>query len=416
MKKKFFLLICVLTAEMVFATNGSNLTGVSPASRGMGGIGVGMPVGATDTTFRNPAWMPYYKDFNMSFDGILFLPTVKARTNLTPMGPMNPPAFEKSGVDRSVIPGISVVDQYDERLWLGIAAYGVSGFGVDYRNKDQRLANMHTNFQFLRIMPSMAYKVNDAFSIGGAVHIAYGSLDMGANLCRPSTPPTCWNAGGGQSQTFGAGFQLGFAFNSEDRVFAGFTYQSPVSMTYKKVFDSDGNGAFEDFKLHQPQEVAFGFGVKPLENFKLGTDLRWINWENAKGYENFQWKDQWVIAVGGEYKPAENIELRAGWNYGKSPIRDGARNPATTRNIPNFTAPFNDLQIAYFNLVGFPAITEQHLTFGIGYKATENFGLDISYKHAFNKKVRATDTLGIGFITEAQNAQNAFSIGLNWNF
>ncbi|MCS6873710.1 MAG: outer membrane protein transport protein [Pyrinomonadaceae bacterium] len=416
MKGKMLLVVCLALAQTVFATNGSNLTSVSPASRGMGGIGVGMPVGAVDTTFKNPAWMPYYKDFHVSFDGILFLPSVKARTNLSPMGPMNPPAFEKSEVDRTVIPGLGIVDQYNDKLWLGMAAYGVSGFGVDYRNKDRRLANMHTNFQFLRIMPSFAYKVNESFSVGGSIHIGYGSLDMGANLCRPATPPTCWNAGGGQSQTFGAGFQVGFAFNSKDKVFAGFTYQSPISMTYKRVFDSDGNGSFEDFKLYQPQEVAFGFGVKPSENLKVGTDFRWINWKNAKGYEGFQWKDQLVIAVGSEYEPAEGVQVRAGWNYGKSPIRSGTKNPATSRNIPNFTAPFNDLQIAYFNLVGFPAITEHHISLGVGYKISENFGLDISYEHVFNKKITATDTLGIGFITEAQNAQNSLSIGLKWNF
>ncbi len=39
-----------------FATNGDNLIGVTPISRGMGGIGVGMPIGPIDSVFRNPAW------------------------------------------------------------------------------------------------------------------------------------------------------------------------------------------------------------------------------------------------------------------------------------------------------------------------------------------------------------------------
>jgi long-chain fatty acid transport protein len=69
---------------------------------------------------------------------------------------------------------------------------------VDYRNKDQRFANIHTTFQLVRVIPALAYKVNDAISVSGAVHLAYGSLDMGANLCAPGGAP-CWNAGGGQS-------------------------------------------------------------------------------------------------------------------------------------------------------------------------------------------------------------------------
>ena len=386
-----------------FATNGDNLIGVSPASRGMGGIGVGMPVGPTDSIFRNPAWMSYYKGFNLSFGGILFMPEVKAKFN-------NASATSQSKV--FVVPEVGIVNQINDKLAFGIGAFGVSGMGVDYRNKDPRLANMHTTFQFMRIIPAIAYKVNDAISISGALHLAYGSLDMGANMCNA----TCWNAGGGQSQTYGIGAQLGVAYNMGDFVYAGLTYQSPVNMTYKRVFDSDGNGQFEDFKLTQPQELAFGVGVKPMDNLKVGMDIRWINWKNAKGYKEFQWKDQWVIALGGEFKPTQKLALRAGYNYGKSPIRGGAKNPMNSNNIPNFAAPFSDFQIAFFNLIGFPAITEHHITLGLGYEFTKNFSIDLAYEHAFNKKVRATDSAGMGMFVEAQNAQNAISIGLNWKF
>jgi Long-chain fatty acid transport protein len=280
--------------------------------------------------------------------------------------------------------------------------------GVDYRNKGDEFLNMHTTFQFMRIIPALAYKVNDAISVSGAVHLAYGSLDMGATIGTS-------NAGGGQSQNYGIGAQLGVAYNMGDFVYAGLTYQSPVNMTYKRVFDSNLDGQFEDFKLTQPQELAFGVGVKPMDNFKVGMDIRWINWKNAKGYKEFQWKDQWVIALGGEFKPTQKLALRAGYNYGKSPIRGGVKDNTTPNNrIPNFDAQFTDFYIAVFNLIGFPAITEHHITLGLGYEFTKNFSIDLAYKHAFNKKVRAED--GAGSFVEAQNAQNAISIGLNWKF
>jgi Long-chain fatty acid transport protein len=106
--------------------------------------------------------------------------------------------------------------------------------------------------------------------------------------------------------------------------------------------------------------------------------------------------------LGGEFKPTRKLTLRAGYNYGKSPIRDGVKNTA------------EDFQIAVFNLIGFPAITEHQITLGLGYEFTKNFGIDLAYKHAFNKKVRAED--GSGYFVEAQNAQNAISIDLNWKF
>jgi len=424
MKKAIALTALLGIAGLSFATNGDNLIGVSPASRGMGGIGVGMPVGPTDSIFRNPAWMSNYKGFNLSFGGILFMPEVKARIQ----NPTGDSGFQKSKADMFVVPEVGIVHQINNNLSFGIGAFGVSGMGVDYRNKDQKLANMHTTLQFMRVIPALSYKVNNAISVSGALHLAYGSLDMGATLCADaSDPTTCWNAGGGQSQTYGIGFQLGLAYNMGDFVYAGITYQSPVSMTYKRVFDSNNDGRFEDLKLTQPQELAFGLGVKPMNNFKVGMDIRWINWKNAKGYKHFQWKDQWVIALGGEYKPMEKLALRAGYNYGKSPIRgkSGLEGyPVSQRNIPNFDSPFGDFNIAFFNLVGFPAITEHHITLGLGYEFTKTFGIDLAYKHAFNKKVTSSGiyydlgpcSSGCPTTVSAKNAQDAIAIGLNWKF
>jgi long-chain fatty acid transport protein len=406
--RKAILASALLSAVGIsFATNGDNLIGVSPASRGMGGIGVGMPVGPTDTIFRNPAWMSYYKGFNLSFGGILFMPEVKAKSNYIT-------GTDTSATSQSkmfVVPEVGIVHQINDKLTFGIGAFGVSGMGVDYRNKGDDLLNMHTTFQFMRVIPAIAYKVNDAISISGALHLAYGSLDMGTAIAMMGI-----NMGGGQSQTYGIGAQLGIAYNMGDFVYAGLTYQSPVNMTYKRVFDSDLDGQFEDLKLTQPQELAFGVGVKPMDNLKVGMDIRWINWKNAKGYKHFQWRDQWVIALGGEFKPTQKLALRAGYNYGKSPIRGGTKDTTPNKTIPNFAAPFSDFQIAMFNLIGFPAITEHHITLGLGYEFTKNFSIDLAYKHAFNKKVSATDNAGMGMFVEAQNAQNAISIGLNWKF
>ena len=237
-----------------------------------------MPVGPTDTIFRNPAWMSYYKGFNMSFGGILFMPEVKAKSNVTPGGPMDLPASATSQSKMFVVPEVGIVHRINDKITVGVGAFGVSGMGVDYRNKDPRLANMHTTLQFMRIIPAIAYKVNDAISIFGALHLAYGSLDMGATMGTS-------NAGGGQSQTYGIGAQLGIAYNMGDFVYAGLTYQSPVNMTYKRVFDSDGNGQFEDFKLTQPQEVAFGVGVKPMDNLKVGMDIKVDKLEERKGIQ-----------------------------------------------------------------------------------------------------------------------------------
>ncbi len=413
------------TATLTFATNGDNLIGLTPASRGMGGIGVGMPVGPVDSIFRNPAWMSVMENkFTAQFGGILFMPKVKAKMDVSTPGPGYSSGYVKSKADTFVVPEIGIVHRLSDRLVFGLGAFGVSGMGVDYRNaKDSTgnpapFAGMHTTFQFMRIIPAVAFQINEMITVSGALHGAWGSLDMGQ----------------GQSQALGLGAQVGASLNFGDFLYGGITYQTSVPMTYKRVYDFDCHsssgcdGIFEDFKLEQPQEFAIGVGAAPLDGLKVGIDARWIDWKNAKGYKKFGWKDQWVIAIGAEYKPMDKLSLRVGYNYGKSPIRGknltGAN--AATFSSSRGGVTFTDDMLALFNLVGFPAISEQHITLGAGYEFTKTFGVDVSYVHAFNKKVTSSGfcpALTGGMMggpyncsISAKNAQDSLSVGLNWKF
>ena len=433
MRKGLFIGAVLATSVVTFATNGDNLIGLTPASRAMGGIGVGLPVGPVDSIFRNPAWMGLMENkFTVQFGGIIFMPKVKGRIAVPAIG--YDTGYLRSKADLFLVPEIGIVHKISERLTFGLGAFGVSGMGVDYRDQ-QNLAKMHTTFQFMRIIPTIAFKVNEMITVAVAPHLAWGSLDMGATLCRnPNDPTTCSNASGGQSQDIGLGFQLGTGFNFGDFLFAGLIYQSPVSMKYRRVFDFDClsiagcDYTFEDFKLEQPQEIALGIGAIPLNNLKVGLDIRWINWSDASGYKEFGWKDQFVFSLGGEFKPTDKLSLRAGWNYGKSPIRGQnlTGSPAVTFPSSRGGVTLIDEQVAFFNLIGFPAIAEHHITIGAGYEFTKTFSVDISYVRALSKTVESSGncpaltsnipggpyncTIG------AKMFQDSISVGLNWRF
>jgi long-chain fatty acid transport protein len=289
-----------------------------------------------------------------------------------------------------------------------------------------QLASMRTTFQFMRIIPAVAYQLNEMITIGAALHGAWGSLNLGAQMCSFTNDAdndgvpgiaSCWNAGGGQSQAIGVGAQVGVSLNFSDFLYGGFTYMSPVSMTYQRVFDSDNDGKFEDLKLTQPQEASLGLGAAPLNGLKFGVDVRWINWSGAEGYKQFQWKDQLVFSVGVEYKPTESLSLRVGYNTGKSPIEGGEKNGMNGNDIPDFKGQFSDYQIAWFNLAGFPAIAENHVTLGIGYDFSDAFGIELSYVRALDKKLSACMKGAFsGNFIETSMVQDSLSIGANWRF
>jgi len=459
--KKRLLALAVFTGLIgvwqtgAFATNGDDLIGVTPNSEAMGGIGVGMPVGSVDSIFRNPAWMSVARSNKVQFGGMLFMPSVKAESNnafTQYNGPNANPTPGSASVDSSanlfLVPEIGIVDRINDKLVFGIGAFGVSGMGTDYSGKGPQQVigqnssgpvtipafyNMRTTLQFMRIIPALSYQINPMISVGAGIDFAYGSLDMNATLPYGCTPTGCSgyaSYGGGQSTALGIGGQLGVAFNFGNFVYAGLSYQTPISLTYRHVFDfkdaslnQNFTGSFQDLKLEQPQELAFGVGIAPTDKWNVGADVRWINWSNANGYKDFGWKDQYVFALGTSYKVMPKLTLRAGFNYARSPIRSnnfGYNNSQTpAAYIDGY--PFNQYAIDFFNLYGFPAITEEAVTVGGSYQFTNTFGVSLAYEHDFQNSVTDSGYCynGQTYVPcsiSAKNAEDAINVALEWRF
>ena len=133
--KPFLVLAALLLAVPAGATNGDNLIGIGPVARSMGGVGVAAPQDAISAVFSNPAAMcfgPYCPASEFNFAGTLFTPKVDAKVQL---GGQTIQADSKENVYAIPAIGISTPITKSMPLWrFGLAAYGVSGLGVDYRN------------------------------------------------------------------------------------------------------------------------------------------------------------------------------------------------------------------------------------------------------------------------------------------
>jgi len=116
------------------ATNGDNVIGAGPISRAMGGTGIAAPQDAISAVFANPAAMcftPGCDSAEVNFAGTLFRPIVSAGVQIGD----SPAVTADSQRNIYAIPaiGVSVPIDPDTRRWrFGLAAYGVTGLGVDY--------------------------------------------------------------------------------------------------------------------------------------------------------------------------------------------------------------------------------------------------------------------------------------------
>ncbi len=404
MKRLTLILAFVLLLSGVsYATNGDNLIGVGPISRSMGGVGVASPQDPISAVFANPAAMcfgPYCPGSEQNFAGTVFVPTVRARVKM-PFAEYN----VKSQSAPFIIPAIGISSPLNLKTRFGLAAYGVSGMGVDYRGLGIDLnpvvagneGDIYTQYQVMKFAPNLAYLLTDDLSVGASIHVDYAALDLGS----------------GTSHNYGMGYQLGTIYKTGPAKL-GLSYVSPQKVTHERVSDFNHDGAKDALTLEMPQTVAGGVAVEPIKGALIEADVKWINWGDAAGYEDFDWKDQWVYALGLQYKPVKDLALRAGYNYAKSPVKThNGFNQAGTTYVQG--KPVNTFEYEYLRVIGFPAVAEKHLGFGIGYQFSKKFSANIGYKHAFEKTIAETDSSG-GITLESKLKEDSYEFGLSWAF
>jgi long-chain fatty acid transport protein len=378
-----------LSATSAFATNGDNLIGVGAKARGMGGVGIGMSHGA-ESALTNPAMISAVKSTEISFGGTLFMPDVESDVN---MGK----GSQKSKADLSVIPEVAIAQKVSDSFSWGIGMFGTAGMGTDYRNQTTMQGNyqMVTNLQLMQFAVPLAYTTN-GITLAIAPIMQYGSLDINFNNGS--------NIGTGVAQDLGLGYSIGAGYTIGD-ITLGAVYKSGIDMTYDRVLTTAA-AAFNltdiTDSLEQPAEYGAGISYKMGAN-TFAFDYKQIQWSDAKGYKQFGWDDQDVYALGYEYNGG-SWAARVGYNYAKSPIKElpAAGGSGTAKNV--------------LNLLGFPAIVEEHYTIGGTYQFSKLTSLDVAYVYVPETEEHYNASAGAGYNITTKHSQDAVSLQVNFAF
>ena len=390
------LALAIATAAMVsqpvLATNGTNMIGLGAQSAALGGTGVAAFYGA-ENVIINPGLIGKAQGTEFSFGGTLFMPTVKN----------NGGGGEKtSKADTNLIPSVSLVSRINDQWVFGIGMYGTSGMGVDYSGSAAHM-EAQSNMQIMRFVPTLAIN-QDNFGIGFSPIVQYGSLDINydATGAFPGNP----SFGHGMASDLGYGFSLGGYFDLNENLTLAAAYTSAIKMKYDGqlsgasqnfVFPGGLDKAFSD-ELEQPAELKLGIAYN-MGSMLYTLDYKKIAWGSAKGYKDYGWEDQNVIALGAKYT-ANSYWLGIGYNHGNNPIKEQSGGDGQVINM--------------FNNLFFPATTEAHLTFGGGYNLTQNLSLDASVVYA--PEVKTTVDTPMGGSSTTTHSQLGYTISARYNF
>jgi long-chain fatty acid transport protein len=359
--------------QAALATNGDQMLGVTATQWGMAGATVAAPQDAA-TIMYNPAGLATLGIKDVRFD--------------MGVGVLNPPRKvngQDSDSDYYLMPAGAAAFNVNDKLFLGMAMGGISGSGVDFTDviPGGTAQAVVTTKQSYKIVPGFAYKVSDQLSVGAALQIGYQSLamynGMGAQVL---TLP--------QTQVYGYGMNAGLIYKVSDAVQVGASWTSKTNMSEYKWNTNSGTYRMT---MDMPQIFALGVAFKPMPGLLVEADVKRIGFSDVMDRITLQtpagassmpfgWSDQTVYAIGVQKEINDKTTVRAGFNYGKSPI--GAED--VNANI------------------GSLAITEKHLTLGATRKFSDKVSASLSYAHAFKNEI--TSNVGTNKIELEQNIVN----------
>lgn len=383
MKKKFLIIVLVLSGSFVFAQTGHLMQGVGAFNMSMGGASTGQPLDINGALQWNPASISVFDNKIMTLDvGFLSSAPTLSSTVTTPTGDVFSGITEDDkGI--SALPSFAMVfGKEGSKHTFGVSAFGVSGFGVTFPENAANPINapqsvggfghLESNYLLLQVGFTYAYAISDNFSIGIEPTINYSALEVDPNpLASPSQTlgyPNSDNATaigfGGQIGLFydsGAGFKAGASYKTEQE-FKEFTFTG----TYL-----DGSVAPEtNFQMNFPAIASVGVGYSH-DKFDFALDYRRVFYENTEGFQErgwtptaavagFGWEDIDIISAGLQLKLIDRIPLRFGYTYSGNPISS---------------------DVAMFSVEA-TAIIKNAFQIGFGFEVNENLTINGTYHHA----------------------------------
>ncbi len=268
-----------------------------------------------------------------------------------------------------------------DKLVVGVGVYTPFGSSTKWDDDwagQMLIQNISLSAIFYQLTAS--YQINEKIGIGAGFIYATGKVKLNKALPYTNSEANL------EGNTSNIGFNVGMYFKPNDKFSFGIDYRSKIIMKMK-----DGDATFTvpsalssnlpkdnkfDAELPMPANLDFGLAFNVNEKLTLAAEVNWVMWST---YDSLiftfkeggdllnsanprEYKDSWIIRIGGQYKLNDKLTLRAGGYYDPTPTNEKYFNPETIS----------------LNTTG--------LTLGLSYQPIENLSIDLSYLHLFGQE------------------------------
>ncbi|ART83885.1 long-chain fatty acid transporter [Oceanisphaera profunda] len=409
-----------------------NATGLGRAYAGEGAIGDNASV-----LGRNPAAMTLFDRPALSAGAIYINPDVDVEGKPTPAQAggaalAGTPTSSHDIADDAVVPFFYYVQPVNEQWAVGFGAFTNYGLSTSYQ--DNHYAGPvagSTSLKTLNLNPNIAFKANQHLSLGAGFNAVYADAELIRHAGLASLQVNGQTAGTPfatslaptsefvrlKGDDWGYGWNIGLLLEADEHNRWALTYRSKVDLTLEGEYSSalpqlPGNQALAglpvgtsgvskpgslDLSLPAIAEVSGFHQVQP--DWALHYGIMWTEWSTfeelraldnqggtlfnkPEGFEN-----SWRMSMGATHQLNDQLTLRGGLAYDKSPVPENARS------------------------ISIPDVDRVWYTVGATYALNESLSMDASFAFLDGKTVNVQES---GF--EFESGGDAYLFGMQMNY
>jgi long-chain fatty acid transport protein len=309
--------------------------------------------------------------------------------------------------------------QINNCLWAGLAVTSPFGLVTDYGHEwAGRYYAIRSAVLTININPSIAYKINECWSVGVGVSAMYlhakltNAIDFGYVLGNTPpfgigqvTNPALWQNVDGKAivkgNSWGWGGNVGILWEPCCGTRFGLSYRSEVKHKVKgsaKFKDEPAplSGVFQNQRVHAnvtlPSITSFSAYHELNSCWAVLGDITWFQWKVIRGLTFYfsrpvppllneaqtttlKWQNTFRYSLGATYRPNCCWAIRVGAAYDQTPVKN---KELTTPRVPDADRIWAAI--------------------GAHYNWSDCLGFDVGYAHIFAKKskIDKRDSFGIG--------------------
>lgn len=244
-----------------------------------------------------------------------------------------------------------VSHQLDEQWTVGFGTYGDFGLAANYDNDwSGRYFVQNASVAGLSLVPSVAYRINDQWSLGVGVKAMYGLLKTEAAI--DQAPLGLTDRGDGQykyrDSDWGYGVNAGLIYSPQPGTRIGLAYTSQIELNFEDRLNLKGNSVLTarladlntQLEVTVPQTATLSLYQQLDPQWALLATVNWQDWSrfgeiavdvdtSLAGAQastvNAHYQDTYQLALGAQYQMNPRLLWDFGLAYDTSAVSDAHR-------------------------------------------------------------------------------------------